>query len=60
MQKPNGEAEVYTNNKVWLNTKYKKLKRLIRFHNANKINSYNEGRGEKKKKKIQKKLQVKT
>jgi len=33
-----------------LKTKYKKLKRLIRFHNSNKIDSYNEGWGEKKKK----------
>ena len=38
--------------------KRKKLKSLIRFHSANKINNYNSSRGEKKK--IQKNLQNKS
>ena len=53
LQKPNVEAEVYNNNKNcdW----EKKLKSLIGFLNANKIDNYNRGRkiGEK----IQKNLQ---
>ena len=46
--------------------KKKKLKNLIRFHNANKIDNYNRGwgwglrRGKRKKKKIQKNLQNKS
>ena len=45
LQKTNIEAEVYDNNKKcdWK----KKLKSLIRFHTANKIDNYNWGRGEK-------------
>ena len=42
LQKPNIEAEVYNNNKEW-NGRKKKLKSLIRFHSANKINNYNRG-----------------
>ena len=42
LQKPNVEAEVYNNNKKcdW-EKKFFKLKSLIRFHSANKINNYN-------------------
>ena len=45
MQKPNVEAEVYNNNKKcdW----EKKLKSLIRFHSANKVDNYNGARGRK-------------
>ena len=60
LQKPSVEAEVYNNNKkMWLRRK-KKLKSLIRFHNANKVDNYNRGGGgkrKKKEKKIQKNLQ---
>ena len=57
LQKPNIEAEVYNNNKEW-NGRKKKLKSLIRFHSANKINNYNRGGKKKQKKeKIQKNLQ---
>ena len=43
LQKPNIEAEVYSNNKkMRLRKKIKKkLKSLIRFHSANKIDNYN-------------------
>ena len=41
MQKPNVEAEVYNNNKNLIEKKKEKLKSLIRFHSANKINNYN-------------------
>ena len=45
LQKPNIEAEVYNSNKkMW---QKKKLKSLIRFHSANKIDNYNGGGGEK-------------
>ena len=40
------EAEVYNNNKkMWLRKKRrkKKLKSLVRFHSANKIDNYNGG-----------------
>ena len=54
LQKPNAEAEVYGNNKKnrdW--KKKKKLRSLIRFHNADKIDNLQQGAGwgEKKKKK---------
>ena len=48
-QKPNVEAEVYNNYKNVTEGK-KKLKSLIRFHSANKINNYNRG-GKKERKK---------
>ena len=45
LQKPNIEVEVYDNNKkVWLRKKEKtKLKSLIKFLSANKIDNYNRG-----------------
>jgi len=47
-QKPNVKAEVYTKDKkMWL--RKKKLKSLIRFHSANKIDNYSRG-GKKKEK----------
>ena len=51
LQKPNIEAEVYNNNKK-CDWGKKMLKRLIRFHSANKINNYNKVgvKGTKKKK----------
>ena len=59
LQKPNVEAEVYNNSKKcdWeekKEKKKKKLKGLIRFHSANKIDSYNrpeDWRGRRKKEK---------
>ena len=47
---------------MWLRTKWKKLKSLVRFHSANKINKYTRGREkrEKKRKKIQTNLQSKS
>ena len=62
LQKPIIEAEVYNNNKEW-NGRKKKLKSLIRFHSANKINNYNRVgvKGKKKKKKSKESTeQVKT
>ena len=56
LQKPNVEAEVYNNNKK-CDWGKKKLKSLIRFHSANKIDSYN--RGGIKGKKVQKNRHVK-
>ena len=50
LQKLNIEAEVYKNNKKCDREK-KKLKSLIKFHSANKIDNYNRG-GEKKSKRI--------
>ena len=55
LQKPNIEAEVYNNNKEW-NGRKKKLKSLIRFHSANKINNYNRGGGRKRKRKKSKRI----
>ena len=55
LQKPNVEAEVYNNNKK-CDWGEKKLKSLITFHSANKIDNYNR----KGKKKIQKNLQNKS
>ena len=50
-QKPNIEAEVYNNNKK-CDWGKRKLKSLIRFHSANKIDNYNrEGKKGKRKKK---------
>ena len=49
LQKPNVEAEVYSNNKK-VSEWEKKLKILIRFHSANKINHSNRGRKKEKKK----------
>ena len=49
MQKPYVEAEVYNSKKV--TEKKEKLKSLIRFHTASKIDNYSSGRGEKRKKK---------
>ena len=49
LQRPKVEAEVYNNNKNCDWKKTKKLKSLIRFHSANKIDNYNRGGGEKKK-----------
>ena len=46
LQKPNIEGEVYNNNKNVTVAGRKKLKSLIRFHRANKIDHYNRGRGE--------------
>ena len=46
-QKPNTEAEVYNSNKK-CDWGKKKLKSLIRFHSAHKINNYNRG-GKKEK-----------
>ena len=53
LQKPNIEAEVYNNNKK-CDWEKKKLKSLIVFHSANKINNYNRGgkKEEKKSKRI--------
>ena len=55
LQKPNVEAEVYNNNKRYdwekKEKKNKKLKSLIRFLSANKIDNYNGGRGGGKEKK---------
>ena len=45
---------------MWLRKEKKKLKSLIRFHSANKIDTYNRGRRKEKKKKIQKNLQNKS
>ena len=63
LQKPSLEAEVYNNNKKCDCQKIK-LKRLIRFHSANKINIYNRGGknkiGKKKRNNIQKNLQSKS
>ena len=55
LQKPNVEAEVYNNNKKcdW----EKKLKSLIGFLSANKIDNYNRG-GEKEKKKEKKSKKI--
>ena len=50
LQKPNIEAEVYSNNKK-CNGREKKLKSLIRCLSANKINNYNEGGKKRKRKK---------
>ena len=49
LQKPNVEAEVYNNSKKcnWGNKT--KLKSLIGFHSAKKINNYNRGGGKWKK-----------
>ena len=44
LQKPNTEAEIYNNNKKCDRKKIIKLKSLIKFHSANKIDN----RGEKK------------
>jgi len=56
LQKPNVEAEVYNNNKK-CDWGKKKLKSLIRFHSANKINNYNrEGEKEKKRRKNSKRI----
>ena len=60
MQKPNLQAEVYKNNKNYDRKKEKIFKSLIRFHSVNKIDNYNEGGREEKKKKIQRKLQNKS
>ena len=53
LQKPNVEAEVYNNNKRYdwekKEKKNKKLKSLIRFLSANKIDNYNRGGGKEKK-----------
>ena len=49
VQKPYVEAEVYNSKKV--TEKKEKLKSLIRFHTASKIDNYSSGRGEKRKKK---------
>ena len=60
LQKPNVEAEVYNNNK---NVREKKLKSLIRFHSASKINNCNGAgwrRGEKRKNLKESTEQVKT
>ena len=52
LQKPSVEAEVYSNNKKCDWGKKEKLKSLIEFHSANKIDNYNgDGRGGKKEKK---------
>ena len=51
LQKPNVEAEVYNNNKK-CDWGEKKLKSLVRFHNANKINNYIGRGGEKQPKRI--------
>ena len=61
LQKLNIEAEVYKNNKKCDREK-KKLKSLIKFHSANKIDNYNRGEKEKekKRKKIQRNLQNKS
>ena len=45
MQKPNVEAEVFNNSENVTEGNKKKLKSLIRFNNANKINNYSEGGG---------------
>ena len=58
LQKPSVEAEVYNNNKKMWQGKQKKLKGLIRFHSANKIDNYS--RGEKKKNPKESTEQVKT
>ena len=58
LQKPNIEAEVYNSNKK-CDWEQKKLKSLIRFHCANKINNYNRG-GEGGGEKIQNNLQSKS
>ena len=60
MQKPNLQAEVYKNNKNYDRKKEKIFKSLIRFHSVNKIDNYNGGGREEKKKKIQRKLQNKS
>ena len=54
LQKPNVEAEIYNNNKKcdW----GKKLKSLIRFHSAKKIDNYNVGGRGKRIRKKRKKL----
>ena len=50
LQKPNAEAEVYNSNKkMWL--RKKKLKSLIIFHSANKIDNYDRGGNKRKRKK---------
>ena len=50
LQKPNVEPEIYSNNKKCDWEKKKKIKCLIRFHSANKMDNYNRG-GEKEKEK---------
>ena len=63
LQKTNLEAEIYDNNKKCDlgKRKKKKLKSLIGFLSANKINNYNRGEwGREKQKKIQKNLQNKS
>ena len=52
MQKPNLQAEVYKNNKNYDRKKEKIFKSLIRFHSVNKIDNYNGGGREEKKKKF--------
>ena len=51
LQKPNVEAEVYNNSKKTVTEGKKKLKSLIRFYSANKIDNYNRGGGGGKKSK---------
>ena len=58
LQESNIEAEVYNNNKNVTERK-KNLKRLIRIHSANKVNSYNRVR-QKGKDKIPKNLHNKS
>ena len=62
LQKLNVETEVYNNNKN-VTEGGKKLKSLIIFHSANKIDNYNGGGGRKERKtnnKIEKNLQSKS
>ena len=47
MQRPNVEAEVYTNNKKCDCGEKKNLKSLIRFHSANKIDNREKKREKK-------------
>ena len=51
LQKPSTESEVYNNNKKKCDWGKEKLKSLIRFHSANKIDNYNGAGREKKGKK---------
>ena len=57
LQKPNVEAEVFNNSENVTEGNKKKLKSLIRFHSANKIDNYNrEGRKRGKKEKKSKRI----
>ena len=58
LPKPNIEAEVYNNNKIF--EKKKTAQSLIRFHSTNKINNYVRGGNKREKKRKEKDKNSKT